>query len=236
MSTLICGSVCAMPAPVLFHPLSRSLWASRRALSTYATGAFTLTAPEYSIRALTTGDFSTDVAAHKRALAARFAKVFDDENLANYIRLAALSLTGKAQSYRAIVMVVGASGSGKGGAVNVVLRAFGGRAMGVGAEWLAQRDRTEIDAFAADVLERQPAILVVDEVGGDTAVGVSRLLQFDGQHDVELPATTWDAVVWLSPIPTVDYQRRCPHRRCAFRHSTAARGSAHSRQAARGRD
>ena len=87
-------------------------------------------APEYGIRALTAGEFSHDVEAHRAALAARFALVFDDENLGIFIKLAALSLTGLAQSYRAIVLVVGVSGSGKGGAVNVLVRAFGGRAMG----------------------------------------------------------------------------------------------------------
>ena len=138
-------------------------------------------APEYGIRALTAGDFSDDDAAHKWALAARFDKVFDDENLASYIRLAALSLTGLAQSFRSIVMVTGSSGSGKGGAVNVLVRAFGGRAMAAGAEWLAMRDRSEIDAIAADVLERQPAVLSIDEVGGDGAhINPGRLLSLTG--------------------------------------------------------
>ena len=136
--------------------------------------------PEYGIRALTAGDFSLYVEEHKRALTGRLGRVFDDENMADYIRLAALSLTGLAQSYRSIVMVVGDSGTGKGGAVNVLVRAFGGRAMGVGNEWLSQRERSEIDAIAADILERQPAVLSVDEVGGDTAVGQSRMLSLTG--------------------------------------------------------
>ena len=101
--------------------------------------------------------------------------VFDEETIQHFIRLAALSLTGQAQSHRAFVLVTGPSGSGKGGAVNILMNALGQRAMPVGVEWLMQKERNEIDAIAADVLEQQPAILSCDEIGGDSRPGESRL-------------------------------------------------------------
>ena len=139
--------------------------------------------PLFGIRALTRGDFTGDVDAHKMALRQRFGKVFDEPVLREYIRLVALALTGMAQSYRPLVMVTGPSGSGKGGACNVVLLALGGRAMGVGQDWIAQRDRSDIDAVGADILERRPAVVVVDEIGGDTGIQLSRVLTLTGNTE-----------------------------------------------------
>ena len=141
-------------------------------------------APEFGIRALTEGDFRpNDLPSHYGALQSRLDRVFDRETQEQFIRLIALALTRKAQSYRAIVMILGASGSGKGDACNVVLRALKEMAMGVGAEWIAQQQRNEIDSIGAAILERQPVALHVDEVGGDTRIGFSRLNTLTGNAE-----------------------------------------------------
>ena len=178
-------------------------------------GSFRSHSPEFGIRALTTGEFSADVDAHKWALGVRFSKVFTEENLRAYIRLTALALTGLAQSYRAIVMVTGDSGSGKGDASNVVVWALGDRAMGVGSEWLAQKQRSEIDAVAASILERQPAVLKVDEISGDTQIGISRLLSLTGntawsyRRPHGLLLTGWPGFqLWTTAVSVPEIQRR----------------------------
>ena len=137
--------------------------------------------PEYGIRALTTGDFLPGlVDQHTGALRARFDRVFDEKTQNDFIRLVALSLTGEAQAHRAVTLILGKSGSGKGDAANVVSRALGDLSLGVGNEWIAQQQRTEIDAVAAEILERQTRALMVDEIGGDTSIGVSRLNRLTG--------------------------------------------------------
>ena len=132
---------------------------------------------------MTLGDFRpSDEADHAAALARRFGngKVFSPDTLDAFLRLAGLSMTGLAQSYRSIVMIIGLSGSGKGDASNIVQRAFGRRSYGVSREWLSQRVRSDIDATAADLLQFQPAVIGVDELGSDSDISPSRLMSFTG--------------------------------------------------------
>ena len=144
-------------------------------------GSITDHHPKFGIRALTAGRYRPDDgAAHLEALHARFGKVFTSETLLDYLRLIALALTGRAQSYRAVVMVVGKPGSGKGDCTNVLLNALGKRGVGVSAEWLGQQSRNDIDATGADILEYQPAVIKVDEIGGDTKIGISKFMSMTG--------------------------------------------------------
>ena len=137
--------------------------------------------PKYGIRGLTGGKYRPESEPeHLVALNERFGKVFAPHTLDAYLRLIALALTGRAQSYRSVVLVIGPSGSGKGDACNVALSALGERGMGVAADWLQVNLRSEIDVTGAEMLERQPAIVKVDEVGGDTRISVSRLLSLTG--------------------------------------------------------
>ena len=142
-------------------------------------------APHFQIRGVTKGRYLPQVspAKHWEAINRRFGPVFSRETQLEYIRLVALALTGRAQSYRAIVLVTGPSGSGKGDACNAVLNALSDRGAGVSADYIGTDQRSDIDAITTDILERQPAILKVDEVGGDTRVGVSRLLALTGNAE-----------------------------------------------------
>ena len=138
----------------------------------------------FFITLLTAGAFRPDdLDPHYAALQSRLDRVFDRPGQDAFIRLIGLALTGKAQSYTSIVMIRGKSGSGKGDACNLVLRALNEMAMGVGAEWIAQQQRTEIDAIGAELLERQPVVLNIDEIGGDTRIGFSRLNTLTGNAE-----------------------------------------------------
>ena len=138
-------------------------------------------APSYGIRGVTVGTFQPErEREHLVALRERFDNVFAPHTLDAYLRLVALALTGRAQSHRAVVLVFGPSGSGKWDACNVALNALGERGMGVAHDWLQSNQRTEIDVTATEMLERQPAIVKVDEVGGDTRISASRLLSLTG--------------------------------------------------------
>ena len=140
--------------------------------------------PDLGIRALTAGAFRPDnLDQHYRALQSRLDRVFDRDTQDAYIRLIGLALTGKAQSYTSIVLIKGESGSGKGDACNLVLRALNEMAMGVGAEWIGQQQRTDIDAIGAELMERQPVVLNIDEIGGDTRIGFSRLNTLTGNAE-----------------------------------------------------
>ena len=143
-------------------------------------------APEHNIRAITTGRYlPDDGVAHLQALQSRFSRVLSEEALRELLRLVGLAMTHRAQSYRAVVMLIGPSGSGKGGAVNVVAIALGEYAHGVDAAWLQNKGHnTDIDSTTATILERQPVVLAVDEIGGDTKIGVSRFLTATGNAPI----------------------------------------------------
>ena len=171
-------------------------------------------APELRIRGITSGLYlPDDNAAHLEALNRRFGKVFAPDTLDAYLKLLGLSLTGLAQSYRSIVMVVGPSGSGKGDACNVANLALGDRGQAVSSDWIGQKNRSDIDAVTANVLQFQPAIIKVDEVGGDTEVSVSRLMTLTGNSPTQarrphgpmihgvVRAQFWTTAVVPPPIP-----------------------------------
>ena len=169
------------PQPELFH------CATPDAVIDLRDGSTQPHAPELGVRAITRGRYlPEDTTAHQAALNHRFGKVFTPDTLSAYIRLLGLSLTGLAQSLTgAIVMVVGESGSGKGDACNVATLALGDRGQGVSPDWLGQKARSDIDAIMASVLESQPSVIRVDELGGDTALGVSRFLTLTGNSPTQ---------------------------------------------------
>ena len=134
----------------------------------------------FGIRAITRGLYLPgDEQGHTEAFQSRFNKVFAPQVQVAFLKLVGLAMTGRAQSYRAFVMIVGPSGSGKGDAINVILYALDDLGMGVGSHWLMNR-RTEIDSTSTDILEYKPAIITMDEVGMDTEVGTSRLMTLTG--------------------------------------------------------
>ena len=138
-------------------------------------------APEFGIRALTRGQYlPQEVAAMMEVWHRRFDPVFAPEIQAAYLALLALALTRRAQNLRGIVFVKGESGSGKGGAVNVAVNALGDYSGAVPRKWLDQRNGGDIDATGAELLEKQPAIVSIDEVGQGTRVDFGHLMTVTG--------------------------------------------------------
>ena len=137
--------------------------------------------PRFGIRALTGGEYNPDqAAAYLEPIHERLGRVFTPETQAAYLELIALALTGLAQHYRPLVMIIGPTGSGKGGSVNSMFAALGDRAMGVEAHWLKHK-AGEIDATTATMLHRRIIVYWCDEVGEESDVQIGRILDLLGQ-------------------------------------------------------
>ena len=164
--------------------------------------------PDYNIRAVTTGKYRPDESeALREAIRQRFDKVLDPETQLAYVQLVGLALTKRAQSYRPVVMIIGPSGSGKGDAANIALRSMGDLGMQVSREWLAMRIRNEIDAATTEILERQSAMVKVDELETETSVATHRLLELTGNTPLSsrraygsLVKGTIRAQVWTTAV------------------------------------
>ena len=138
--------------------------------------------PAFNIRGVTAGDYRPGDPAHLEVFHARFWRVFAPDVQRDYLRLAGLALTGRAQSFRSVVLVLGPSGSGKGGAISTLAAAMGQRSMEVGLDWLGAQHRNDIDAVGCEIVEKMPAALTFDEIGGDTKIGISRFLSLTGDR------------------------------------------------------
>lgn len=142
--------------------------------------------PNFECRAVTAGRYDpANAPDYLKYLQSEFGKVFRPEMLLELLRIVGLTMTNRAQAYSGIVMVMGSSGSGKGGTVRTIGGSLGGYATQVPAEWFAQRHTAnEIDAVTFDILERQVRFIGVDELGTDNgrAVSEKRLLTLTGDN------------------------------------------------------
>ena len=91
-------------------------------------------------------------------------KPFDRETQSKYLELVGLSFTGEASSHRALAIIKGKSGSGKGGAIALQRVALGARATAIKNNWF-DKPAGEIDAVGADLLEYQPDSISISEIG-----------------------------------------------------------------------
>ena len=172
-------------------------------------------APEYGMRSITRGRYRPgDAEAHWQALHARFDRVFDDAMLTCYLRLTGLALTGLAQAYRAFTMVYGESGSGKGGACKVMLNALGDRGFAPPSNFLEQRHE-EIDSTMTEILEKQPAVIVIDELSGEADIPMRFFLSLTGNSGRghrrphgKLVKGTIEAGVWTTATEAPSFSRR----------------------------
>ena len=139
--------------------------------------------PALGIRSLTAGRFRPRDAGPLRDLLMRhFALVFDPDTLDQFVRLVALGMTGRAPARgSSIVMLLGDSGKGKGGGLNLVASAMGAMVESVDAKWLeSPRGGVDIDSSMASVLEHRSRFITADEIGGDTKLGQSRIHRLSG--------------------------------------------------------
>ena len=81
------------------------------------------------------------------------------------LKMMGLAASRKAQQLRALLWLYGVSGSGKGMTKNLIKAAWGQCAANVTLAMLERR-QGDIDAELAELLERDPSIIVADELGG----------------------------------------------------------------------
>ena len=132
--------------------------------------------PAHGCRAIADGRFLPGEAPRlEKALRDRLEPVLSDVVFDAWLDLCALAMTGRAQSYRSFVVLLGASGSGKGGAVQLLHRALGMYSYALPAGGL-EKYASEIDATRADLLEREVRLVWLDEIGAQTKMVEQKLL------------------------------------------------------------
>ena len=140
--------------------------------------------PDLGTRAVARGRYLPDEAKRlRRVFDDRYLRTYNAESLGQVLDLIGLALSGMAGDYRSIVIIIGPPRSGKGDIISAILYALGERSRGVSPEWLSNRRGSDIDATGADLLEKQPDVVAIDEVGGDTQIGQSRLLSITGKAE-----------------------------------------------------
>ena len=168
--------------------------------------------PALGIRSLTAGRFRPRDAGPLRDLLMRhFALVFDPDTLDQFVRLVALGMTGRAPARgSSIVMLLGGSGKGKGGGLNLVASAMGSLVESTDAKWLeSPRGGVDIDSSLASVLEHRARFITVDEIGGDTKLSASRMQRLSGNAPLSarkpygpLVTGTVEAQLWATCVST----------------------------------
>lgn len=147
------------------------------------TGALVPHGPEHGIRAVAAGGFYPHLAGELwDVLELHLIQVFAPSVMVDYIRIAALGVTGRAPDLRGLCFMLGGSRSGKGGAQRLLggdNGAFGSLAMQISADWL-QSLKHDIDATSTGILETNPAFLCFSEVGAGSKVVINKLLQITG--------------------------------------------------------
>ena len=170
--------LCETPTP------ERHLLGADNCVLNLETGEVMDHGPQWNLRAVTAGRYLPDERERLwELLQARFKPVFSPEILVELVRLLGLALTGQAQNWRSIVLILGESGGGKGGVLETIRYALGDRAFQTDPDWILAKKNSEIDATRPTILEKQSAVLMVDEVGGPAAkFDVNNLMRLTGKN------------------------------------------------------
>ena len=155
--------------------------------------------PRAGHRSMTAGRYRPDEPALTQIIEERLEIVLSEPAIEQYFQLAALTISGRAQSFRSIMMLTGASGSGKGGCIRLLEHTLGTYSATATPQWLDGKIG-DIDAKAAEILHRQPKMISIDELGSDTKVAKSRLNALSGDN-------TWTA---RKPYQTIPYTGKVP--------------------------
>ena len=135
--------------------------------------------PSWLTRGVAAGGYFPEHAAeYRRLLAERLNKVLRPESLQEFIKLVGLALSGKAQSHRSLVAVLGPSGSGKGGLLNLLGEGLGDLESPVSRSWLNRREG-ELDSVGARLAERAVLCVTYNELGAGK-VDLDKLLNITG--------------------------------------------------------
>ena len=135
------------------------------------TGELLAHSPEFGIRAITKARYRPDDLNQPKlrkimedAFSHRFHRVLSPENQEIFLELVGLALTRTAPNRRGWVAVLGSSGSGKGGIVEVIQQALGPYCLTLPNRWIQGKSGgDDIDTVAADIIQVKPAVLTADE-------------------------------------------------------------------------
>ena len=175
------GLTAPEPMPELHHI------ATLNGLADLQMGTLVKHAAEYKCRSSVAAHFYPEERADlEKILAERLGRVFTEAMLSEYLDMVALSLSGRAQMFRALMLIYGGSGTGKGGAIRLIVEALGDMATGIGSWYFSRARRpTEIDTISTNLSQKQIRFVAVDEFTGDVEVAESRLLSTLGDNKLE---------------------------------------------------
>ena len=140
----------------------------------------------HDTRAITAGDYRpTDLDYLLNVLRLRLDPVFDDSTFTLFCRVLGLTLSGRAQSYRPMVLCIGRSGNGKSGTVKLVKASLGDRGKVLGNHFLA-RSGGEMDVDRYNLMLHQPLLVAFEEVAEADRLVLDKLLSLTG--DAPLPS------------------------------------------------
>ena len=120
--------------------------------------------PECGQWSLTAGNYRPDDIDKLEPLIRSYMKTFSPEMQSRYLELVGLSLTGEASGHRALVIILGEPGSGKGGYIALQRVALGDKGAAIKNSWF-DRPPGDIDAIGAELLENHPASIAMSELG-----------------------------------------------------------------------
>lgn len=183
-----------------------------------ATGQFVNHDPlAHDTRSVTAGNYRQgEILRMYRLLSKRFQLVFDRRMFRLFLEALGMTLSGRGQNYRGIVMCQGASGTGKGGTTNLVKTALGERACVASPAHLGEQ-RSEIDVTLTQMVIRQPVMVFVDELGTGTKISAERLNNLTGDNVVgparlpHMTKTVEDKVPSVYWVACVDVPRLATH-------------------------
>lgn len=156
----------------------------------------------------TLGDYRPDELSRlHEVLRDRTRVIWDDQQHDVFLHFLGLTMSGKGQSHRSIILCQGGSGHGKGGVIRLVSTALGDRAAALPPA-LLEKTMQEIDATRYSIIFTQPLMLTLDE---SHSVRMATLLSLTGDNILP-PARepymltalsdTIPSVIWWSVVDT----------------------------------
>ena len=155
---------------------------------------------KHDTKAVTVGDYRPEQAERlAEILRGRFRLVFDDDVYQIFLIYLGMTVSGQGQSYRSIILCLGADGRGKGGTADLIAAAWGGRAATLPMSML-ERSTQEIDSTRYAIMRDQPLFLILDENGN---INTSTLNHISGKNHLAAARLPYMPKAYSDTIPSV---------------------------------
>ena len=113
----------------------------------------------------------------RESLWSRLHRNLDEEGFNQLIKCLGVGVARRSTDYISLIWLYGEPGTGKSTTLQLLREAFGRQSLGVSARILLGKDRSEIEADLTDLLEADPAFVLVSEA---SKVSPARLLAMTG--------------------------------------------------------